>query len=253
VPPGEECDPSLDGLVTEDHKPFESIYIEKLSRLLTRPLYENWPGPGPGRTFLVLANVGWFYKEKTPALVPDCLLSLDVACPENLHRKAGHSYYQWLVGKPPEVVIEVVSDRKGGEDGLKKRQYAQLGVPYYTVFDPEQFLSDEILRIWHLHGRRYRRVEPGYWPEIGLGLVLWQGTFEGHADTWLRWCGEQEIVVPTGGECADKAEERVSKAQERTNKAKERADRAEERVRELEEALQRLQGASQDQPPASSR
>jgi Uma2 family endonuclease len=239
LPPGSdgaarlpECVPSLDDLVTEDHKPVDRIYIEKLYRLLTQPLYDSWPGPGPGRSFLVLANVGWFYKEKTPAVVPDCLLSLDVPCPEDLHTKAGHSYYQWLVGKPPEVVIEVVSDRTGGEDGLKKKQYARLGVAYYAVFDPEQFLSDEPIRIWQLHGRRYRRVKPGYWPEIGLGLVLWQGKFAGHTDTWLRWCGEEGVVVPTGGE---------------------RADKAEERVRELEEALGRLQGPSPDQPPDSSR
>jgi hypothetical protein len=225
-----ECVPNLDGLVTEDHKAVDRISIEKLYRLLTEPLYVNWSGPGPGRSFLVLANVGWFYKEKTPALVPDCLLSLDVACPEDLHRKAGHSYYQWLVGKPPEVVIEVVSDRTGGEDALKKKQYARLEVAYYAIFDPEQFLSDEALRIWHLHGKRYRRVEPGFWPEIGQGLVLWQGTFEGHADTWLRWCGEKGVVVPTGGE---------------------RAEKAEERVRELEEALRRVQSSSRDQPPAS--
>ena len=61
-----ECEPSYDDLVTQDDKPVESILFEKLYRLLTQPLYANWPGPGEGRTFLVLANVGWFYQEKTP-------------------------------------------------------------------------------------------------------------------------------------------------------------------------------------------
>src|SRR5262249_18362251 len=105
-----ECAPSYDNLVTEDHKPVDTIFIEKLLRLLTHTLYANWGGPGSGRTFLVLANVGWFYAEKTPAVAPDCLLSLDVTVPEDLLVKEGHSYYQWQMGKPPDVVIEAVSD-----------------------------------------------------------------------------------------------------------------------------------------------
>src|SRR5262245_99782 len=104
-----EYEPSYDDLVTEDHKPVERILIEKLYRLLTHTLYACWPGPGAGRPFLVLANVGWFYQEKTPAVAPDCLLSLGVTCPQDLHGKQGRSYYQWSMGKPPDVIIEVVS------------------------------------------------------------------------------------------------------------------------------------------------
>src|SRR2546430_7883949 len=129
--PEEEPQPAIDydALVTEDHKPVDRIFLEKLYRLLTRPLYASWPGPGEGRPFLVLVNVGWFYQRKTPAVVPDCLLSLDVACPDDLQVKQGHSYYQWDVGKPPDVIIEVVSDRTGGEETHKKSLYARLGGP----------------------------------------------------------------------------------------------------------------------------
>src|SRR4051812_8778774 len=69
-------DIDYDALVTEDHKPVDRIFLEKLYRLLTRPLYASWPGPGEGRPFLVLVNVGWFYQRQAPAVVPDCLLSL---------------------------------------------------------------------------------------------------------------------------------------------------------------------------------
>jgi hypothetical protein len=120
------CLPNLHELVTEDHAPVDRSFVEKQYRLLTDALYSSWPGPGEGRPFLVLVNVAWFFRIKTPALVPDCLLSLDVTCPENLHVKEGHSYYQWEMGKSPEVVIEIVSDRRGGEGGLKMRDYARL-------------------------------------------------------------------------------------------------------------------------------
>src|SRR5688572_25765164 len=130
---GPEHDIDYDALITEDHKPVDSIFVQKLYGLLTDPLYASWPGPGEGRPFLVVVNVGWFYQRKTPGVVPDCLLSLGVTCPQDLHVKEGHSYYQWDVGKPPDVVIEIVSDRMGGEDAWKKNLYARLGAPYYVI------------------------------------------------------------------------------------------------------------------------
>jgi Uma2 family endonuclease len=230
-----ECEPSYDDLVTEDHKPVESILIEKLYRLLTHTLYASWPGPGAGQPFLVLANVGWFYKEKTPAVVPDCLLSLGVTCPQELHVKRGHSYYQWQMGKPPDVVIEAVSDRRGGEDSLKRDLYASQGVPYYAIYDPEHHLSRETLRTLELNGRTYRAVEPGPWPAVGLGLRLWTGEFERHRDVWLRWCDANGAIFPT-------AEERAAQADAQAALDAERARQAEERVRQLDEELRRLKG-----------
>jgi Uma2 family endonuclease len=218
-----DADIDYDALVTEDHNPVDSIFLEKLYRLLTHPLYASWPGPGEGRSFLVLVNVGWFYQHKTPAVVPDCLLSLDVTCPVDLHVKQGHSYYQWNVGKPPEVVIEVVSDRTGEEESYKKNLYALLGAPYYAIFDPNGLLSADPLRCYELAGGTYRLTEPGPWSKVGLGLRLWPGKFEGHEDIWLRWCDASGEIIPTG---------------------EERAAQLAERIRTLEAELLRLKGPS---------
>jgi Uma2 family endonuclease len=214
VPPGleagTEADIDYNALVTEDHKPVDRIFVEKLYRLLTRSLYASWPGPGAGRPFLVLVNVGWFYQRNTPAVVPDCLLSLDVTCPENLQAKEGHSYYQWDMGKQPDVVIEIVSDRTGGEESSKKDLYARLGVAHYAVFDPKHFLSADTLRTYELVGGDYHLAGPGPWPKVGLGLRLWQGKFEGHEDAWVRWCDAHGEVIPTGEERARQADERIT-------------------------------------------
>ncbi len=231
---GVEPDVDYDALVTEDHRPVEQIFLEKLYRLLTHTLYASWPGPGEGRPFLVLANVGWFYQKKTPAVATDCLLSLDVSCPEDVHARQGHSYYQWNVGKPPEVVIEFVSDRTGGEETYKKNLYARLGAAYYVLFDPEHILSDEVLRCYELVGRKYRPTEPGPWSDVGLGVRLWRGTFEGHEDVWLRWCDANGEIIPTGEErAAQLAEQNAHLA---------------ERVRALEAELLRLKD---EHPPRS--
>src|SRR5438445_13730888 len=83
--------PNLDDLVTEDGAPVDSIYAEKQYRLLTEPLYSSWAGPGGGRPFLALANVGWFHTSAQPPLVPDALLSLDAFPSGDLRSKGGHS------------------------------------------------------------------------------------------------------------------------------------------------------------------
>jgi hypothetical protein len=178
-----ELDIDYDSLVTEDHKPVDNIFIEKLCRLLTQVLYASWAGPGPGRSFLVLTNVGWFYQRRTPAVAPDVMLSLDVTCPADLQVKQGHSYYQWDMGKQPDVIIEAVSNRTGGEETFKKALYARLGVPHYAVLDPKHLLSGDTLRVYELVGGAYRLGEAGPWSMVGLGLRLWQGTFEGVEET----------------------------------------------------------------------
>src|SRR5947207_13056110 len=103
LPP--ELRPSVEHLVTEDDTPVDNIYSEKQQRLLTRPLYSSWPGPG-GEPFLASANVGMFYAINQPPLVPDVLLSLGVRPPADLHEKRHRSYFFWEFGKPPEVLIE---------------------------------------------------------------------------------------------------------------------------------------------------
>jgi Uma2 family endonuclease len=239
VTPGLEEEPGLeidyDSLVTEDHKPVERIFIEKLYRLLTHSLYASWPGPADGRSFLVLANVGWFYQRQTPAVVPDCLLSLGVTCPKDLQVKQGHSYFQWDMGKQPDALIEAVSDKLGGEESFKKSLYARLGVPHYVVYDPRHLLSEDTLRCYELVVGTYQLASPGPWPDLGLGLRLWPGTFEGHEDIWLRWCDANGQIIPTG-------EERAAQEAERARQEAERARQAEERIRELEAELRRLKG-----------
>src|SRR5262249_39476845 len=70
-----ELMPDLDKLVSEDGKPVDNVYVERQYKLLTEPLYASWGGPGPGRSFVALVNVGWYHTEGEPALVPDVLLS----------------------------------------------------------------------------------------------------------------------------------------------------------------------------------
>ena len=46
-------------------------------------------------------------------------------------------YLPWEVGKPPDFVLEVVSESTAQQDMIAKRQiYARIGIPEYWRFDP---------------------------------------------------------------------------------------------------------------------
>ena len=108
LPPG--IRPNVDHLSTEDDTPVHNIFSEKQQRLLTEALYASWKPEVP---FLVMANVGLFHGINLPPFVPDVLLSLNVEAPANLFPKSNRSYFVWEYGKPPNVVVEVVSNREG--------------------------------------------------------------------------------------------------------------------------------------------
>jgi hypothetical protein len=205
LPP--ECVPDFTDVEIEDGKPVDGFFGEKQYRLLTEPLYSTWTGPGEGKPFLVMANVCLFYKWKEPALVPDVMLSLDVQLAEDFQsRKEHNTYVVWEFGKAPDVVIEIVSDRRGGEADLKLRQYARIGIPYYAIFDPKKILGAEVLRSFVLLGREYQPRSDNWFPDVRLGLKLWEGSFEETSGQWLRWCDQEGQVIPTGRERMERLE-----------------------------------------------
>lgn len=236
--------PDTSYLITEDDTPVENMLSEKHYRLLTEPLYSSWTGPGQGRPFLVTANVGLFPVPRNPAIVPDVMLSLDVTAPENLDRI--RSYFVWEFGKPPDVVIEIVSNTKGQEKGTKHTTYAQIGVAYYIVYDPLQCLDGDVLEVYELRGGRYQRRPDTWLPNVELGVTLWEGMFEGLHGTWLRWCDQDGAVIPTGAERIDLERQRAEAESQRAAAEHQRAAAERQRAVILAEKLREL-GIDPDQ------
>lgn len=194
----------IKNLITEDDKPLDNFLTEKQERLLTEPLYSCWK-PQNDRTFLVAANVGVFNNIYLPAIVPDVFLSMDVEIPADWWDKEQRSYFTWEFGKPPNIVIEIVSNKIGEEDTKKITRYAQMGVTYYIIFDPFKKLSSEILTVYTLQFSRYVPFKESFFSDIGLGITLWEGEFENTSSkSWLRWTNEQGQIIPTGIEKADR-------------------------------------------------
>jgi len=216
--------PDIRDLITEDDEPVDNLFSETQQRLLTEPLYSSWSGDG--RTFLAASNVGVFYLARNPAIVPDALLSLDVEIPEGFWSRERQSYFLWEFGKPPDVVVEVVSKTVRNEDTEKKAIYARMRVGYYVIFDPNNYLMTQPLTVYRWDNFQYELQPSANFPALGLGMALWEGEYEGKRDRWLRWVDGFGNLILTGKELAEQERQRAD--QER-----QRADRLAEMLRQL--------------------
>jgi Uma2 family endonuclease len=201
--------PDISHLITEDDTPVDNIFSEKQQRLLVAPLYSSWQS---GRPFVAFANVGIYSSVSRPVIVPDAYLSLDVTMPEDVWAKEHRCYMLWEYGKPPEIVIEIVSNKKGGKNDVKLAEYARLGASFYAVYDPRQQIQSEPLIVYERRGDKFVRKVDAQFGDTGLGLVLWDGAFEGLKGKWLRWCDATGAVIPTGDERA-KHEQQLAEQQ----------------------------------------
>ena len=237
-------------LVIEDDTPVDNFQSAQQQRLLVDALCSSNVLPLP---FIAEANVGLFYKLKGEPIVPDFLLSLGVQRASDFSQRRHRTYFVWEFGKVPEVCVEIVSNPKGDEVTLspksqrkgkticKKDRYAQIGVPYYVVFDPLQQLQGEtemngaLLRVWAITARGYaeltsaegvRTVGQSIWLETaGLGLTLWEGPFEERITRlWLRWCDGQGQIIPTGAEGQAIERQRAEVERQRAEVERQRAE-----------------------------
>jgi Uma2 family endonuclease len=218
---------------TEDDTPVDNVYSEKQQRLLTEPLYSSWSGVDNNRKFLAMANVGLFYAQSKPAIVPDALLSVGVEVPDDMWPREHRSYFIWKYGKSPDVVIEVVSNTEGKELDEKPRIYAEAKVPHYVVWDYDDRLRQGRLTAFHLRGEDYERQQEFWFEEISLGLTVWHGSFEGKEADWLRWCDKRGAAIPTGAEAKDIESARTQQEKQRAEQEKQRADRLAAQLRAL--------------------
>ena len=158
------------------------------------------------------------------------------------------SYVTWQEQVNPYIVVELLSPGTADEDlGLvqadpndpppKWQVYEQiLRIPYYVVFD--RYTGNL---------QAFRLTEAGYVPitildgrftipELGIGLGLWRGRFQGRVRDWLRFfdTDDQWILTPLEVE------------RERADQEQIRAERERLRAERLAELL-RAQGIDPDQ------
>ena len=235
-----------DAIITEDDTPVDNYTTEQHSGLQTDTLYDSWVHSVYGKAFIVAADVGIFSSPDEPPIVPDFFLSLGVTKPTDRRPKRNRSYFIWEVGKVPAVVVEIVSNQQGEEEGYKKRRYADLGIRYYAVFDPLHEVNSQTLRLYQLQddhdANHYVEMSDHWMPEVELGLMVWHGEHQGVYGEWLRWCDQNGVPIPTGQERveqeqlrAEQERQRAEQEQLRANQERQRAEQ--ERLRAEQERL----------------
>ena len=214
--------------ITEDDEPVDNMFSEHQQRLLPESLYTSWNRDKP---FLVSANVGIYEKQPTTPIVPDVFLSLDVKPADDIWQKKHRCYFISIFGKPPELVIEIVSNKVGKERRKKRLRYQNMGVKYYVIYDPGLHVYKTSLHAYRLMNQSYvafsrkdiqkKRL---WFEDIEIGLTIQKGNYEEMNAEWLRWYDAEGKILKTGREKAaeerNKAEQERKKAEQERKKAK---------------------------------
>jgi Uma2 family endonuclease len=212
-------EPDISHIVTEDDEPVDNLFSEHQQRLLGDGIHDHWHSPD-GQPFVAVSNVGLFYAVQKPPIVPDFMLSLGVEYPDNYWEKRHRTYFVWEFGKPPELVIEIVSNLVGNEFDEKLELYARAGVSYYLVYDPAEHYGKDTLRAFVRTGDEFVRLQKSYFSTLQLGCTLWEGEYAGMKGTWLRWTNPDESLIPTGAEATAEARTDAQKARIDAQKAR---------------------------------
>ncbi|UFP93998.1 Uma2 family endonuclease [Gloeobacter morelensis] len=183
------------------------------------------------------ANMGVYYDPKQPPLVPDAFLSLGV----DRNRRAPQlrlSYVLWQENDiVPQWVLEIVSQTPGGEYDAKMAKYAELGMLYYLVYNPNYTGRDrhERFELYRLTGETYERVQgsPVWMPELELGIGYETGRFEGRTQEWLYWYDRQGQRFATPEEAAESQKRLADQQQQRAEQERQRAERLAARLRAM--------------------
>ncbi|MEM6433358.1 MAG: Uma2 family endonuclease [Cyanobacteria bacterium P01_D01_bin.115] len=173
-------------------------------------------------------------------VVPDGFLSLGVPRrkPGNRSRK---SYVLWEEADiAPMLVLEMVSWTPGNEYDQKLNIYAQLGVLYYVIYNPDYWQRDrhQPFEVYKLVDGQYQlQIGEPYWmPEVGLGLGRSLGRIGGLEREILSWFDVQGDRYLSGEERAAQAQEQMQAAQRQTQTAQQQVQAIQQQVEQERQA-----------------
>ncbi|NMG22578.1 Uma2 family endonuclease [Brasilonema bromeliae] len=205
------CLPSSEELPDSDDTPVDNELQDLIPSLLKAILAMVWANR---MDWFFGVDMGVYYDPNQPPIVPDGFLSLGVErfFDENLRL----SYVLWEEEKVPTLTLEVVSQRYRGEYTTKKDEYAKLGVLYYVIYHPTRRRKPR-LEVYKLVNGAYQlhSDNPVWLPEVGLGIGMERGIYQGITREWLYWYNEEGKRILTPEEQAEQAQNRAQVLAER--------------------------------------
>ena len=169
---------------------------------------------------------------------PDFFAVLGVPKTERL------SWVVWEEGKPPDVVIELLSETTANNDKNQKKLIYQNQMRvseyfWYDPFNPNDFAG------FDLNSGAYQQIALNEKNQLvskvlDLALVRWEGNYRGVDATWLRWATLDGDLFPTSQEMviitqqrADEIEQIAEQEKQRAEQEKQRAEQAELQLRQV--------------------
>ncbi|GET40157.1 Uma2 family endonuclease [Microseira wollei] len=223
------CRPSSEELPDSDDTPVDNQLQHLIPTLLEAILALLW---AERQDWYFGVDMGIYYDENEPAIVPDGFLSIGVE--RFIDELLRLSYVLWEEQTIPIFVLEVVSQKYRGEYSTKKQMYAELGVLYYAVYNPRRRRKPS-LEVYRLEQGKYVLLSgnPIWLPEINLGLGHQVGTYQGITREWLYWYDEQGQKLLTPEERIQEAQQRALTEQQLRFAAEQKAEILAQRLREL--------------------
>jgi Uma2 family endonuclease len=185
-------------------------------------------------------------------VVPDGFLSLQVERLREGQRR--RSYVTWAENNiAPILTLELVSYQPGGEYDEKMETYANLGVLYYVIYNPEFWRRDQHqpFEVYKLVNGHYQLQtgEPYWMPEVGLGIGRYPDVIGGFPQEILTWYDAQGSRHLSATE---QQQQRAIQAEQRAEAERQQKEQERQQKERLEEFL-RAQGIDPNQlPPYSS-
>jgi Uma2 family endonuclease len=226
--------PTAEELPDSDDTPVDNELQILIPILLRAILALLWP---ERMDWFFGVNMGVYYEPDKAAIVPDGFLSLGVER-YKARGKLRLSYVLWQEHNiVPQWVLEVVSKTPGNEYDDKMTKYAQIGVLYYVIYNPDYSRRDkhdpfEVYRL--VNGVYVRQTgNPVWMPEIGLGIGCEVGTHEGCTREWLYWYDQLSRRLLAPANVIEQERQRAELAQQQLEQERQRAERLAERLRQM--------------------
>ena len=169
---------------------------------------------------------------------PDFFAVLGVPKTERL------SWVVWEEGKPPDVVIELLSESTANNDKNQKKLIYQNQMRvseyfWYDPFNPNDFAG------FDLNSGAYQQIALNEKNQLvskvlDLALVRWEGNYRGVDATWLRWATLDGDLFPTSQEMVGIAQQRADEIEQIAEQEKQRAEQEKQRAEQAELQLRQV-------------
>ncbi len=237
--------PTSEDLPCSDDTPVDNENQNTLPNWLLAVLEEIW---GDRQDWFFGVDMGIYdraaQRQRSPKVIPDGFLSIGVP----RHKRNGLGRLSYVLQEendiPPLLALEYVSKTYGQEYGKKMADYADLGVKYYVIYNPEYSRRDrhQPWEVYQLAQGRYQlhTQDPIWIPEVDLGLGRVQGELGGIQREWLAWHNASGYPYPLPQELIRQLQAQLNRERQRAETERQRAETERQRAERLAEYVRSL-------------